>query len=325
MQKGQAFVISNSSFLLPHGASIVLVPMSGKKVMSDLVSPVFNSSLSAGGKVSLDTLAAKGIDKLHIVSKADISPQSFTFVEAVSVCNENPDEFKTWVLFTVYKHNDSWKVRFINETLSGNDTLLKYLRIDEQIDIVSECHQVYSPSSSIRNNANELVNSKSGGHAKESASVLARSLMNEGMSLFGRLKGKASTAVSHVKNQKFLDAACAVSAIVAFADGYASPEETSKLLSFIRSHEILNVYAEAEVRSSFEKFVSQMKLDHVIGEGKAMSAISPFSGKSDAHVLVALAAGIAAAELGVDDDERQAIQRIGKTLSVDVTDILARI
>jgi tellurite resistance protein len=325
MQKGQAFVLSGDTFLLPHGASLVLVPLCGNDVLDDLVSPAFESSLVSGGKVSLSSLTSKGVDKLHIIAKADIGSLSFTFNEQITVSPETSDEIKTWILFTVYKHKDSWKTRFVSETVSGNDVLLRYLKIAKQIDLVSACKKKYSASVTLKDQANNIVNSKSGGQAKESAGLLARSLMNEGMSLFGRLKGKASNAVSHVKNQKFLDAACAASAVVAFADGYASPDEVSKLLTFIRSHDVLSIYSESEVRSSFEKFVADMKADMIIGEGKAMAAISEFSGKNEVHIIVALAAGVAAAEMGVDDNEREAIKRIGGILSVDVTDILARV
>jgi tellurite resistance protein len=325
MQKGQAFVLSGDTFLLPHGASLVLVPLCGNDVLSDLVSPAFESPLASGGRVSLPLLASKGIDKLHIVAKADVGALSFTFNDQVTVSPDASDEIKIWVLFTVYKHNDSWKVRLVSETVSGNDVLLKYLKIAKQIDLVSLCYKKYSARDTLKEQAGNIVNSRTGSQAREGAGLLARSLMNEGMSLFGRLKGKANNAVSHVKNQKFLDASCAASAVVAFADGYASPEEVSKLLSFIRSHDVLSIYSESEVKSSFEKFVSGMKSDLIIGEGKAMAAISEFSGKTESHIIVALAAGIAAAEMGVDDDEKEAIKRIGHKLSVDVTDILARV
>ncbi len=325
MQKGQALILSNDAFLLPHGASLVLAPLGKKGLVSNLTTPSFESSIVKSGKIELSSLEEHGVEKLYIISKANLKDLSFKFNEDINVSPEEKDDSKIWVSFLVYSHSGAWKFRFLNETVSNNDTLLRYLKIKDSVDLASLCSKEYDAIESIKGQASSIVSAKSASDAKDGASKLAKSIASEGVSIFRRLKSKVSNTASQVKNQKFLDAVCAVSALVAFADGYASQEELSKLLTAIRTDDVLKVYSESEVRETFERFVSAMRNDYVIGEGKVMTSITPFAEKPEANTLLAFGMGIALAENGLDDDERAAIVRISNALKVSADDLLGRV
>tara|TARA_B100001245_G_scaffold236660_1_gene229373 strand:+ start:9439 stop:10416 length:978 start_codon:yes stop_codon:yes gene_type:complete len=325
MQKGKAFVLSNDSFLMPHGASIVLAPLTQKGLLSAHAVPSFESSLVNAGKIKLSDLESNGIEKLFLISMADLKNVEFFFNEKVVVSPERDDEMRTWVSFCIYKHKSDWKVRFVDEIVSGNDVLLRYLKIDEPIDLITPCNKKYSAADAIKAQAASLKGAKGSDEIKQGASTLAKSLANEGMSIFRRLKGKVSSTASQIKNQSFLDAVCAASALIAFADGYASEEELNKLLTVVKNDELLSVYDDVNVRLTFLRYVDALQKDIIVGEGKAMAAIVPFANKSEADVILAVCLGIALAEHGMDDDEKDAIVRISNKLNINPDDLLGRV
>jgi len=325
MKKGQSTTISTSSVQLPHGTSLVLVPVQNGHVVQEDVKPLFKSRFSPGGVINLKDLEGHA-EKVHVISSTD-TPAFFIDFNNTSLTVDALTEaqVKIRVIATLYLHNSQWKIRFVDELISDNQKLGAYLKALTPIDYLAMCSEKHDAVDSLRNQASSIINARGSSDVKKGLIELGGGLKSEGVSLFNKMRGKLNGKIKKVKNESFLEAACAVSAMVAFADGFASPEEQAKLLVALQSTDELSIYPSKEVSATFQKYVSVLKDDKLMGEGHAVKSIVSFAGKPEAEFLVFLAVGIASAEGGVDQDEREVITRIGSKLGVSTNDLLGRV
>ena len=127
------------------------------------------------------------------------------------------------------------------------------------------------------------------------------------MGLFDRVK--------KIKSKEFMEAVSAAAAMVAYADGLATPEELEKLIEYIRLDEALKVFDAGEVIQTFERYVESFEFDLRIGREKAMKAVRRLPPRTEeARLLILLSCAIGQADLEFDNNERLVIRDICQAL-----------
>lgn len=127
------------------------------------------------------------------------------------------------------------------------------------------------------------------------------------MGLFDRVK--------KIKSKEFMEAVSAAAAMVAYADGLATPEELDKLIEYIRLDESLQVFDAGEVIQTFERYVESFEFDLRIGREKAMKALRRLPPRTEeARLLILLSCAIGQADLEFDNNERLVIRDICQAL-----------
>lgn len=138
------------------------------------------------------------------------------------------------------------------------------------------------------------------------------------------LKSKATELKNDVlkfKNQNFLNAAMAGSALIAMADGTISSEEKQKMVKFIESHDALSVFTTADVIKAFQGFVGQFEFDKDIGETKAYEALRKLKDNdAAARLVIRLIISIAGADGTFDDSEKRVARKIAVELGQNPSD-----
>lgn len=130
--------------------------------------------------------------------------------------------------------------------------------------------------------------------------------------------GELKTGALKYKNQNFLNAAMAGSALVAMADGSVSAEEKQKMIKFIESNDALSVFTTSDVIKAFQEFVSQLEFDKDIGEAKAFQALGKMKSDVDAsRLLVRMIIAVAASDGNFDASEKAVAKRIAKELNIN--------
>lgn len=147
------------------------------------------------------------------------------------------------------------------------------------------------------------------------------------MSFSGFLKSlsdKASelkTDVLKFKNKKFLDAAMAVSALMAMADKEITKDEKQKMLRFIESYDPLSVFKLDEVINAFQTSVNALDFDFDIGEAKLLGVIRGFKGDDmAARLLMRMGISIAGADGNFDSMEMKMAIKICNELGLNPKD-----
>jgi tellurite resistance protein TerB len=139
-------------------------------------------------------------------------------------------------------------------------------------------------------------------------------------SFLSKLKTKASelkTEALKYKNQDFLNASMASSALIAMADGSITSEEKQKMVKFIESHDALSIFPTNEVIKAFQDFVAQIEFDKDIGEAKAYQALGKMKSKPEAaRLLVRMAIAIGSADGNFDALEKKVAIKIAKELAI---------
>jgi tellurite resistance protein TerB len=138
------------------------------------------------------------------------------------------------------------------------------------------------------------------------------------------LKSKANDLKSEIlkfKNQDFLKAAMAGSALIAMADGEISSDEKQKMVKFIENHDALSVFATSDVIKTFQDFVTQIEFDKDIGESKAYQALCKMKSNTEAsRLLMRMVIAIAASDGNFDNNEKIVAIMIAKELKLDPGD-----
>jgi tellurite resistance protein TerB len=115
-----------------------------------------------------------------------------------------------------------------------------------------------------------------------------------------------------------MEAVTAACAMVAFADGVVRPEETAKLIEYIRIDETLQVFDPAEVIGAFERFVDVLGFDFNIGREKAFSALSQVAPRSDeAKLIVLIGCAVGGADEDFNNDQRLMVRQVCTRLGFD--------
>ena len=130
--------------------------------------------------------------------------------------------------------------------------------------------------------------------------------------------GELKTGALKYKNQNFLNAAMAGSALVAMADGSVSPEEKQKMIKFIESNDALSVFTTSDVIKAFQEFVTQLEFDKDIGEAKAYQALGKMKSDVEAsRLLVRMIIAVAASDGNFDVNEKAVAKKIAKELNIN--------
>lgn len=130
--------------------------------------------------------------------------------------------------------------------------------------------------------------------------------------------GELKTGAMKYKNQNFLNAAMAGSALVCMADGSVSPEEKQKMIKFIESNDALSVFTTSDVIKAFQEFVTQLEFDKDIGEAKAYQALGKMKSDVDAsRLLVRMIIAVAASDGNFDANEKAVAKKIAKELNIN--------
>jgi tellurite resistance protein TerB len=125
------------------------------------------------------------------------------------------------------------------------------------------------------------------------------------------------------KNDNFLNAAMAASAMITVADGNISREEKQKAIAFVRSHEALSIFDAADVAKRFKNYLDALDADNPdtdvdIAEITAMSDIGKVRNSPDqARMVVRLAIAIGGADGDFDQQEQAQAIKIAKELGLD--------
>ena len=135
----------------------------------------------------------------------------------------------------------------------------------------------------------------------------------------------ASTAVKgeigRYTNRKFLEAMCAMAAMVSYADGDCSSSEKQKLFAFIERSPELKVFKAAEVIAGFKKYADQFEFDSAIGAAEALKAIGALRGdEGSARMLVRVGIMIGGADGNFDEKEKAVVRTICKELGLPASD-----
>lgn len=318
--KGQAIRLSGTTIQLSTEGGIVGVALQGGQVSSKAVSLHADTEWCTANTIDLTKLASSA-EKLKVMI-SDASTLSIECGSDDAVLNKSSTAYY-WVAVEIYQHNGGWKLRFLDDAVSSTDKAADVMSMTTA-ELTEALAYRRSSSTQISQSASRLVNSSNGAEFRSNAAQAANTLKNEGLSLFNRLKGKVKTEAKRFKNQTFLDATVSAAAMVAYADGDASPQEEQKLLSFIQTTDELKVFDLTQVKSAFDSIVMQLRQDTIIGSGKAYAAIEKCANKDGnanemAPVIIALAISVAASENGIDDDEKAVIRKIIQVLKADAS------
>ena len=120
------------------------------------------------------------------------------------------------------------------------------------------------------------------------------------------------------KSKDFLNAALGGSALVIMADGKIDPQEKTKMMTFIESHEALTIYDTSEVVRTWKDYIDTLEMDADIGSAKAMTALGKIKGKEEqARLVLRMVCAIGASDGDFDTDEQRVAAKIAVELGLD--------
>lgn len=107
-------------------------------------------------------------------------------------------------------------------------------------------------------------------------------------------------------------------ALVAYADGWVTPEETRRMRGLILRFEPATALGAAAAVQMFEDITLEFARDHDAGESRALELVSRLAGHIDhSELLIDTCCAIAEADGGLDAEEREMILKICTLLNVD--------
>lgn len=114
-----------------------------------------------------------------------------------------------------------------------------------------------------------------------------------------------------------LQALVAGCAIIAYADGWVTPEERKRMLGLLRRFEPLRAYAAADVVHCFEEMTARFAADHDDGEERALALVTKVRGhRLHSEMIVRSCCAVASADGAFDAEERAAASRITLALGL---------
>lgn len=136
------------------------------------------------------------------------------------------------------------------------------------------------------------------------------------MGFFDQLKSKTAamsaqlkTKAHTFKNNDFAEASMATCALIAAADGSIDAAERQKTASFIVNNEILSIFPQEQLRTTFDKYCGKLENDYDFGKIDALAAIGKLKKKPDqARAVVQIGIIIGGADGNFDTDERKAVK-----------------
>ncbi|MDY0134085.1 MAG: tellurite resistance TerB family protein [Atribacterota bacterium] len=126
------------------------------------------------------------------------------------------------------------------------------------------------------------------------------------------------TEIGRFRNKELMEGIVAGCAIVAYADGFVSPEEKQKMVGFIKQSDALKVFEIEKVIETFNKYLTKFEFDFQIGKGEALASITRLKSKPDqGQLLVRVCMAIGAADGNFDPKERDAVIMICHELGLN--------
>ncbi len=132
------------------------------------------------------------------------------------------------------------------------------------------------------------------------------------------LQSQLVTQVKQYKNQNFADATMAVCALVAAADGTIDSTERKKTAAFISSNDTLAVFDVSQLQQTFNTYCDKLVRDFDFGKVDLLQVVSKLKKTPpQARAAVQVAVIIAGADGDFDNDEKNIIREICRSLELD--------
>ena len=132
------------------------------------------------------------------------------------------------------------------------------------------------------------------------------------------LQSQLVTQVKQYKNQNFADATMAVCALVAAADGTIDTTERKKTAAFISSNDTLAVFDVSQLQQTFNTYCDKLVRDFDFGKVDLLQVVSKLKKTPpQARAAVQVAVIIAGADGDFDNDEKNIIREICRSLDID--------
>jgi len=138
---------------------------------------------------------------------------------------------------------------------------------------------------------------------------------------FKRTKSRLSAAELSRELQDadtaLMEAVVAGCALVAYSDGWVSPEETLRMRKLILRFEPAKALGLTEILRLFEEMTLKFADDHDAGEKDAFELVSRLVGRlHESRLLIDTCCGIADADGGLDAEERETILKLCALLQI---------
>lgn len=124
--------------------------------------------------------------------------------------------------------------------------------------------------------------------------------------------------IRRIKNRKFMEAAVAGCAMVAFADGMVHPDELAKMIHYTRIDETLSLFDPTLILDLFDRYIEEFEFDFRFGKMKALKNIGQIGENPEqARLIVLVCCAVAKADDKFDNDEKTVIREICMKLGMN--------
>ena len=145
------------------------------------------------------------------------------------------------------------------------------------------------------------------------------------MALWDQLKQRSQdmnsqlkTKAGQFKNKDFANAAMAVCALIAAADGSIDAEERRKVAGLITANDVLSIFDASQLRERFDHYCNKLTTDYDFGKVEAVQAVSKLKSKGDqARAVVQIGIIIGGADGNFDKSERAAVREVCFAVGID--------
>ncbi|MFC8896630.1 tellurite resistance TerB family protein [Streptomyces cinereoruber] len=156
-----------------------------------------------------------------------------------------------------------------------------------------------------------------GGHGPSGA----RSGSGSRAELVNALKSQLTSLKTELKSGGFRDAAMAMCALVAAADGRVDPTERQHVESLILTDDVLQNFPADQLRQRFNKHVDQLSAGFVMGKSTALQEVAKVAKKpTEARAVIQTGIVIAGADGFIDPAEEQIIREACAALGLTAAD-----
>ena len=115
-----------------------------------------------------------------------------------------------------------------------------------------------------------------------------------------------------------MEAVVAGCALVAYSDGWVSPEETLRMRRLILRFEPAKALGPGEILRLFEEMTLSFADNYEAGEQAALNLVSQLAGRRrESELLIDTCCGIADADGGFDAEERETILKLCAMLQIE--------
>jgi len=133
-----------------------------------------------------------------------------------------------------------------------------------------------------------------------------------------RLLDDLKEEIHRARNEDLMEGIVAACALVAYADGWVTPEEQNRMLGLIRKYEPIAAFGLHDVTMTFESLTRRFEMDQKDGEAAALQAVRRVKGVTPyPALLVETCCAIATADGGFDAEERKVVLQICELLELN--------